>query len=105
MKNMPSIGELFDILETEIHILAEKTDSNENIGNIKAVSLLLEERVDVLYRQLKWKNKPQEKPEITESRTESCMCGQPWVYEDAGLCTAIGRCKDEYCFVNSKRQA
>jgi len=67
--------------------------------------MMVEERVNELYRKLKWKNNKQEKPEIMESRTETCMCGQPWVYEDAGLCTAIGRCKDEYCFMNVKRQA
>lgn len=48
MKNRPSIGELFEVLETEIHLMIEKTNGNENIGKIKAVSLMLEERVDVL---------------------------------------------------------
>lgn len=105
MKNRPSIGELFKVLETEIHLMTEKTNSNENIGKIKAVSLMLEERVDVLYRQLKWKNKKHEKLEVVESRTESCMCGQPWVYEDTFFGRALGRCKDEYCFMNVKRQA
>lgn len=105
MKNKPGIEELLEVLQTEIHLLAERSDGDENIGNIKALSLLLEDRVNSLYRQAKWRKKTQEKLEIMESRTETCMCGQPWVYEEAGLCTTIGRCRDEYCFMNVKRQA
>ncbi|HEB35209.1 MAG TPA: hypothetical protein ENI18_05145 [Candidatus Aminicenantes bacterium] len=104
MKNRLSIGELFEVLETEIDLLTDKTDGDENIGKIKAVSLMLEERVDELYRQTKCKKKKQEKPEIMESGTETCVCGQPWVYEDTAICQVIGRCRDEYCFVNVKRQ-
>lgn len=105
MNKRPSIEELFEVLETEIHLITEKTNGNENIGKIKAISLMLEDRVDALYRQLKWKNKTQERPEIVESRTETCMCGQPWVYEEGGLCATFGRCRDEYCLMNVKRQA
>lgn len=105
MNNSPSIRELFDVLEMEIQFLADKTDGNENIGKIKALSLLLEDRVDALYKELKWKNKAQEKPETLKSRTETCMCSQPWVYENAGLCATFGRCRDEYCFMNVKREA
>jgi len=85
--------------------MKERNNGGENIGKIKALSLMLEERVDALYRQLKWKRKPQEKQEILESGNETCVCGQSWVYEEAGLCATIGRCRDEYCFVNVKREA
>jgi len=105
MKNRFSIGELFEVLETEIHLLMEKANGDENIGKIKAISLMLEDRFDALYRQIKWKNKIQEKPEILKSRTEICMCGQPWVYEDSFFGRAFGRCGNEYCFMNVKRGA
>lgn len=105
MKNRPSIGELFKVLETEIHLLTEKADGDENIGNIKALSLLLEDRVNELYRQTTWRKKTKEKPEIMESKTETCMCGQPWVYEDTFFGRSFGRCWDEYCFMNVKRKA
>ncbi|NVM54530.1 MAG: hypothetical protein HWN66_12570 [Candidatus Helarchaeota archaeon] len=105
MKNRLSIGEIFDILKTEIDLLMEKIYGNENIGKIKAVSLLLEERVKKLYKQVKWKNKEQEKPEIMESKTEICMCGQPCVYEDTFFGRTLGRCSDEYCFMNVKMQS
>lgn len=66
---------------------------------------MLEDRVNALYRQIKWKSNKQEQPETLESETETCMCGQPWIYEDAGFCTTIGRCRDEYCFMNVKSEA
>lgn len=75
MKNKPSIGELLEALEIEIGLMKEGNNGNENIGKIKALSLMLEERVDALYRQLKWKRKPQEKSEILESGNETCVCG------------------------------
>lgn len=105
MKNKPGIEELLEVLHTEIHLLAERTEDNENIGNIKALSLLLEERIDSLYRQVKWRRKTQEKPETLESKNETCTCGQPWGYEDTYFGRAFGRCKDEYCFMNAKRRA
>jgi len=105
MKNKPSIGELFEALEVEIGLMKEGNNGNENIGKIKVLSLMLEERVNALYRQLKWKRKSQEKSEILESGNETCVCGQSWVYEEAGLCETIGLCRDEYCIVNVKREA
>ena len=77
----------------------EKTDGNEHTG-----SLLLEERANELYKQIKWRNKKQEKAEILKSKTETCMCGQLWVYEDPFFARAFSRCSDEYCFMNMKRQ-
>ena len=103
MKNRLNIGELFDILEAEINLLMEKTDDNEHTGKIKALSLILEDRVNELYRRATWRRKFEKKPEITESRIEICMCGQPWVYEDTFFGRAFGRCSDEYCFMNVKR--
>ncbi|MFB0562946.1 MAG: hypothetical protein ACETWM_17245 [Candidatus Lokiarchaeia archaeon] len=105
MKNRLSIGEIFDILKTEIDLSMEQADGNEHTGKIKAISLLLEERVKEIYRRANWRRKLQEKPEIAESRTETCMCGQQWVYEDTFFGRAFGRCSDEYCFMNVKRQA
>ena len=105
MKNRLSIGEIFDILETEINLLMEKTDGNENIGKIKAVPLILEERVKELYRRANSRRRAEEIPEIAESRTEACISGQPWVYEDTFFGRAFGRCSDHYCFMNMKRQA
>jgi len=105
MKNRLSIGKMFDILETEIGLLIEKTDDNEHTGKIKAVSLLLEEKVKELHRRANSRRSAEEKPEIAESRTDTCMCGKPWVYEDTFVCRAFGRCSDEYCFMNVKRLA
>ena len=91
MKYRPNLRELFDILGTEINLLAEKTDGYEHVGKIKAISLMIEDRVNELYKQMKLKNKTQEKPESLESRTETCVCGQAWVYEDTFYGRAFGR--------------
>jgi len=105
MKYRPGIMELLDSLETELDLLNERKYADENIGKIKALSLALEERLDELYRRMKRKNKKYENPEIFESRTETCVCGKPWIYENAGLCQVFGRCRDEYCFINIKSEA
>ena len=104
MKKRLSVGELFDIMEAETTLLIEKTEGNENIKNIKAVSLLLEERVKQLSRRANSNRRIEKKPEIVESRTETCVCGQPWVYEDTFFGRVFGRCRDEYCFINAKSQ-
>jgi len=83
----------------------EKTDGNEHIGKIKALSLLLEDRVKELYRQSNFKRRAVGKLEVVERRTETCMCGQPWIYEDTLFSRVFGRCSDEYCFMNVKRRA
>ncbi|NVM53157.1 MAG: hypothetical protein HWN66_05600 [Candidatus Helarchaeota archaeon] len=103
MKNRLSIGEIFDVLETEINLLMEENDGGEHTGKIKSISLLLEDRVKELYGLANWR-KAQEKPEISESRKETCMCGQPWVYEDSFFGRVFGRCEEEYCFMNVKRR-
>ena len=105
MKNRLSIGEIFDILETEIDLSMEQADGNEHTVKIKAISLALEERISELYRRANSRRKAEKKPEIVESRKETCMCGQPWVYEDTFFGRAFGRCSDEYCCMNVKRQA
>ena len=105
MKNRFSVVELFDILEAETTLLIEKNDSNENIKNIKAVSLLLEDRFRELYRRGNSNRRIEKKPEIVESRTETCICGQPWVYEDTYFGRVFGRCRDERCFINAKSQS
>ncbi|MFB0562937.1 MAG: hypothetical protein ACETWM_17200 [Candidatus Lokiarchaeia archaeon] len=85
--------------------MMEKTEDNEHTGKIKAVSLLLEERVKELYRRANFRRSAEEKSEILESKTKTCMCGQPWVYEDTFFGRIFGKCSDEYCFMNVKRQA
>ena len=105
MKNRLSVGELFNILEAEITLLMDKNEGNESMRKLKAVSLLLEERFRELYRWANSNRRREKKPEIAESRTETCMCGQPWVYEDTYFGRVFGRCKDEYCFINAKTQS
>jgi len=83
----------------------EQTSGNEHTEKIKALSSILEEKVKELYRQANSRRRAEEKPEIVESRIETCMCGQPWVYEGTFFGRAFGRCSDEYCFMNVKRQA
>ena len=102
MKNRLSVGELFDILEAEITLLMDKNDSNEHISKIKAVSLLLDDRFRELYRRANSNRRKENKPEIVESRTETCICGLPWVYEDTFYGRVFGRCRDDYCFINAK---
>jgi len=83
----------------------EKTDGNENIGKIKALSLMLEDRIKELYGRANYRRMAEDKPEIAESRIETCICGQPWAYDDAFFGRAFSRCSDKYCFMNMKRQA
>ena len=79
MKNSLIIGEIFDILDTEINLLMDKTSENEHTGKIKSISLLLEEKIKELYRQANSRSEFEKKPEIAESRKETCICGQPWI--------------------------
>ena len=105
MKNRLRFGEIFDILETEINLLMKETKGNEHSGKIKALSLILEDRVKELYRWANSRRKAEKKQEIAESKTATCMCGQQWIYENSFFGREFGRCLDEYCFMDMKRQA
>lgn len=102
MRNKPRIPDIFDALEIEVRLLAEKTKEDEHSARIRGLSLLLEDRVDSLYRQLKFERWKNIKPVAVESKTEKCICGLPWVYEDTVFGRVFGRCKDENCFINAK---